>query len=100
VEINGQPVDDWSDVLQAIYGVEITQEKEKYTAQPLEITWLSPDNQMHTATITPIVSMQNILTPTSMKTGKRYPIRESGSISNPTGKRLALSALWPGGGVK
>ncbi|MGC9328994.1 MAG: RIP metalloprotease RseP, partial [Candidatus Hinthialibacter sp.] len=74
VEINGQPVDDWLDVLQAIHSVEITKQKETYTASPLEITWLSPDNQMRTASITPDVTLQNILTPTSIKTGKRYPM--------------------------
>ncbi|MBN2325731.1 MAG: RIP metalloprotease RseP [Candidatus Omnitrophica bacterium] len=74
VEINGRPIEDWLDVLQAIHGVEITKQKETYTASPLEITWLSPDNQMHTASITPDVTLQNILTPTSIKTGKRYPM--------------------------
>lgn len=97
VEINGQPVDDWSDVLQAIYGVEIIQEKEKYTAQPLEITWLSPDNQMHSATITPIVTMQNILTPTSMKTGKRYPIPGIGIDIKPDRKKIGVIGALAGG---
>ena len=78
VQINKEPIDDWVDVLQRIYGAEIIQEGDSYSTAPLEITWLSPDNEMHTATVTPQVTLQNIPTPTSLKTGKRYPIASIG----------------------
>lgn len=97
VEVNGQSVDDWIDVLHAIYGAKITQENEKYTAESLEITWLSPDNQMHTASITPEVTLQNIMTSTSMKTGKRYPLAGIGVDVKSDRKKIGVLGATTGG---
>ncbi len=97
VEVNKQPVDNWIDVVLAIYGVPIKQNNEKYTADPIEITWLTPDNQMHTASITPTVSLVNILTPTSMKTGKRYPMAGIGVEFKSDRKKIGVLGAVTGG---
>ncbi|MFB3788294.1 MAG: RIP metalloprotease RseP [bacterium] len=78
IEMNGKSIDNWVDVLRTIYSVPVKQVNEEYQAEPIQVTWLGPDNQIHQASITPRVSLQNILTPTGAKTGKRYPLPQLG----------------------
>lgn len=101
VEINGEPVDDWVDLLlaeqNAIQNVEVPPDTVP-PASPVEITWLDPSNQMKTATVTPTVEMQNILTHTSMKTGKRYAMVQLGMDMQSDRRTMgiigALGAAW------
>lgn len=91
VEINGKEVDDWVDVLHAIHSASVSEHNGVWTAEPLEITWLTPKNEIKQATVTPEVTMQNILTPTSVKTGKRYPIAQIGLARK--SERIQIGAL-------
>lgn len=78
IEMNGKSIDNWVDVLRTIYSVPVKQVNEEFQADPIQVTWLGPDNQVHQASITPHVSLQNVLTPTGAKTGKRYPLPQLG----------------------
>ncbi|HXK94652.1 MAG TPA: RIP metalloprotease RseP [bacterium] len=78
IEMNGQPVNNWIDVLRTIYSVPVTAVNGEYKADPIQVTWLSPEGEMRQASITPRVTLQNVLTPTGAKTGKRYPLPQLG----------------------
>ncbi len=78
VKMNDQPVDDWVDVILNVHGSLKENEDGSATAQPIQVTWLTPNNEMKQATITPNVVEQPILTRTSMKTGKTYNMAQLG----------------------
>jgi regulator of sigma E protease len=98
VEIDGQPVDDWNEVLLSVQDSIFQDENGTYKAKPMQITWLTPENQMEQQSITPEVTMQNLPTYTSIKTGKQYPIAQIGVDRMKDRKKLgvigSISAGW------
>ncbi len=78
VEINDQQIDDFNDVRLTVQrSLKITEEG-KAKAEPLEVTWLTPQDEMKTKTITPDVIEEPLLTPSSIKTGKEYYMAKLG----------------------
>ncbi len=98
VEIDGEVIDDWTDVLLTIQGSLQTDADGEVAAKPLDITWLTPDEVMQTASITPTVRRTPILTPSSIKTGKEYHIAQIGVDLKHDRRRLgvigAVSEGW------
>ncbi|MDP8246313.1 MAG: RIP metalloprotease RseP [Candidatus Hinthialibacter antarcticus] len=98
VEINGEAIDDWTDVLLTIQNSLQTEEDGTVTAKPLDITWLTADETMRTEAITPTVRKTPILTPSSIKTGKEYNIAQIGVDLKHDRRRLgvvgAVSEGW------
>ncbi len=75
VQINNEPVDDWVDVILKVHE---SLDQETGEAEPLSLTWLTPNNEMKQATITPNIVEQPIYTKTSVKTGKTYKMAQIG----------------------
>lgn len=78
IEIDGQPIEDWVDLLKAVQATLTETDAGEVTAQPIEVTWLNPDQQMQSATIAPNVIEQPILTRSSMRSGEEHPIAQLG----------------------
>ncbi|MGI6456657.1 MAG: RIP metalloprotease RseP [bacterium] len=97
VEINGEPIDDWVKVLLTIQD-SLQREEEQITAAPLEVTWLTADQEMKTGTITPMVTHMPIYTPSSIKTGKTYALAQIGVDMHTDRKQIgvlgALVGAW------
>ncbi|MBZ0255063.1 RIP metalloprotease, partial [bacterium] len=98
IEINGEAIDDWTDVLLTIQNSLQTEDDGTVTAKPLDITWLTSDETMRTESITPVVRKSPILTPSSIKTGKEYNIAQIGVDLKHDRRRLgvigAISEGW------
>jgi regulator of sigma E protease len=68
VSINGKDVDDWNDVLFSIYTTPITENEDtSFTAEPLELAWLTSNNEMKEASISPNVTLQKYHYPNQFK---------------------------------
>lgn len=97
VELDGKPIDDWYKVLTSIQDSLIKSETEESKAKAISFTWLTTDNKMVQQSITPQVSFQNLLTPTSTKTGKRYAIAQIGIDRQYDRKKMGLIGSITGG---
>jgi len=56
----------------------IQDESGTYKAQPMNITWLTPNNEMKSAEVTPSLVKSPIMTQRSLKEGKEYYIAQLG----------------------
>lgn len=90
VEINGEPVDDWAQLLTTVQGSLEYSTEGKATAREIEITWLSPEQEMMSATITPDILEQPILTRSSMREGISYAIAQLGVDRQPDRQYLGI----------
>lgn len=100
VELDGQPIDDWYKVLLAIQDSLYQDETGVDKAKPIALTWLTPDDQMMSGTITPEVVYKNLPTPTSIQTGKRYAIAQIGIDQKADREKLGILGSIVGGWEK
>ena len=100
VEMDGKPVDDWYKVLTSVQDSIVIAVKDEAKAKPIAFTWLTLDNKMVQQTITPQVTFQNILTPASTKTGKRYAIAQIGIDRQFDRKKMGVIGSITGGWKK
>lgn len=78
VEINGEEIDDWNDLIMTVQSSIETDEDGKATAGALDVTWMNDDGVMQTKSITPSVVSTPIYTKSSIKTGKEYHVAQIG----------------------
>ncbi len=78
VEMNGEPVDNWITIRGRVQDAVVQQEDGTFKAEPVSITWLSPNNEMKSAEVTPTLMKSPIMTPESLKEGKEYYIAQLG----------------------
>lgn len=78
VEMNGEPVDNWVDVMGNVQDSVVLGEDGQYKAEPVKLTWLSPNNEMKSADITPSLIKSPIMTQKSLEQGKVYYIAQLG----------------------
>ncbi|MEW6235894.1 MAG: RIP metalloprotease RseP [Candidatus Omnitrophota bacterium] len=90
VKLNEKPIDDWVDVILTLNDSIAVQENGKAEAKPVEIIWLTPNNEMKQAAVTPEVIEQPILTQTSVKTGKTYKMAQIGISNKPDRRKLGV----------
>ncbi|MBD3265218.1 hypothetical protein GF373_00990, partial [bacterium] len=96
-EINGEPVNDWLEVIMGIQESLYVNDQGDYSANPISLTWLTPEQEMKQETITPEVKQRNILTPTSMETGKKYAMAQLGINRQSDRKKMGLVGSIAGG---
>lgn len=78
VEMNDQPVDNWVDVMGNVQDSVVLGEDGQFKAEPVKLTWLSPNNEMKTADIIPTLTKSPIMTQKSLEEGKVYYIAQLG----------------------
>lgn len=92
VEIDGQPINDWTQLLEIMQGSLQEDDAGRVAARALEITWLTPDDEMRSATVEPNVIEQPIMTRASLRSGKHYAFAQLGVDRKPDRRQLGLIA--------
>ncbi len=75
IDVNGNPINDYN-VLVDIVLSSYTLKDDEARGIPLEITWITPDQQVKSATITPKVAQQTIPNRRGLRTGERIYVAQ------------------------
>ncbi len=98
VELNGNEIDDFNDIRVKVQESLTYKEDGTAEANPITLTWLTPNNQMKTETVTPDVIEEPLLTPASLKSGKMYYLARIGIDHQRDRKKMgvigAIVAGW------
>ncbi len=75
IDVNGNPINDWNILVDTVLSSYKVVDDEPQGI-PLTITWITPDQQVRTATITPKVTPQTIPNRRGLRTGERVYVAQ------------------------
>lgn len=77
IDIQGTPIDDWNTLVDIILS-SYTVEGDEAHGIPLEVTWIAPDQEVRTASITPRVSKEVLPNRRGFRKGERVYVAQLG----------------------
>ena len=75
IDINGTPIDDWNTVLDIVLSSYV-EEGDEARGIPLEVTWVTPNQEVRTASITPRVRKEVLPNRRGLKKGERVYVTQ------------------------
>ena len=77
IDVNGEPLNDWNVLVEKVLAA-YTVEGETARGIPLELTWITPTQEVHTATVTPEVRAETIPSHRGLTTGEKVYVAQLG----------------------